>query len=236
MNRSENLDSNKIDVVVSVSKGTASLIPFLGGAIGEVIGNIIPNQRIDRITRFLESLDEKISEVEREQFKSKLKSPEFVDILEDAFQQAVRALTEERTEYISTLIKQGLTNEQLEMIEVKKILWMLGELNDAEIIILKAYDHFTGNDEEFHKKHEDIIIGPRAYLGSSQNEVDKYSVHQTYRKHLEDMGLLTPNFKKPRKGEFPEFDEKTGMMKASGYRLTNLGSILLRNIGLSENR
>jgi hypothetical protein len=231
-----NLSTNKIDIVVSVGKGAAGLVPFFGGTIGEIIGNIIPNQRIDRIVHFLESLDGKVSEVEKEQYKSKITSPGFVDMMEDAFQQASRALTDERIEYISELIKQGLKDDQLAIIEKKKILWLLGELNDLEIIILKSYDHTTSQDEEFHNKHQDVIIGPQAYLGSSQEEVDKYSIHQTYRKHLEDLRLLSMNFKKPRRGEFPEFDERTGMMKSSGYSITNLGNLLLRYIGLSQER
>ena len=231
-----NLNTGKIDIAVSVSKGVAGLIPFFGGAIGEIIGNIIPNQRVDRIIRFLESLDSKVSEVEKEQYKSKITSPGFVDMMEDAFQQAARALTGERIEYISEMINQGLKDDQLEIIEKKEILWLLGELNDLEIIILKAYDHTASQDEEFHNKHQDVIIGPQAYLGSSQDEVDKYSIHQTYRKHLEDLRLLSKNFRKPRRGEFPEFDEKTGMMKSSGYSITNLGNLLLRYIGLSQER
>ena len=235
MDDTVNLKPNKIDVSVSIGKSATALIPFLGGAIGEIIGNIIPNQRIDRITRFLESLDKKISELEKENLKSKITSPPYVDIMEDAFQQASRALTDERIEYISSLMKNGLTSKEVETIEFKKILWLLGELNDAEVIILKAYDHLRGDDDPFHEKHKNLIYGPQAYIGSTQKEVDKYSLHQTYRRHLESLGLLRPNFKRPRKGEFPEFDEKTGMIKANGYTLTNLGSILLRYIDLKAN-
>lgn len=231
-----NLKSNKLDITVSIGKSVAGLVPFVGGAIGEIIGNIIPNQRVVRIVRFLENLDRKVSGLEEEQVKSKITSPGFVDLMEDAFHQAAHALTEERIEYISELIKHGLTEEQLTKLETKKILWLLGQLSDPEIIILKSYDRETCQDEEFHQKHEEIIIGPRAHLGSSQEEVDKHSIYQTHRKRLEDLGLLNPNFRKPRKGELPEFDERTGMMKANGYSITNLGNLLLHHIGLSEKR
>ena len=49
--------------------------------------------------------------------------------------------------------------------------------------------------------------------------------------HLARLNLLRPGLKRPRRGEFPEFDEKTGMMKASGYRVTPLGYMLLARIG-----
>ena len=37
-------------------------------------------------------------------------------------------------------------------------------------------------------------------------------------------------FKKPKRGELPEFDEKTGMVKVGGYEITSLGRLLLRSI------
>jgi len=44
------------------------------------------------------------------------------------------------------------------------------------------------------------------------------------------MGLLKARFKKPKRGELPAFDDKTGMIKAQGYEITGLGRLLLRSI------
>ena len=54
----------------------------------------------------------------------------------------------------------------------------------------------------------------------------------SYRRHLQDLGLTRTRFKKPRRGELPDFDEKTGMMKASGADITRLGKMLLRYVSL----
>ncbi|MEZ4615392.1 MAG: hypothetical protein R2867_07745 [Caldilineaceae bacterium] len=62
-----------------------------------------------------------------------------------------------------------------------------------------------------------------AHHGSSQEQVDQATVHKGYRQHQLD--LLRPRFKRPKKNEIPEFDENTGMMKASGYELTALGRL-----------
>jgi hypothetical protein len=45
------------------------------------------------------------------------------------------------------------------------------------------------------------------------------------------LGLLKIRFNKPNKGEVPEFDEHTGMIKAQGYDITSLGELFLRSIG-----
>lgn len=83
---------------------------------------------------------------------------------------------------------------------------------------------------EFWAKHGDALKEPTAYMGSSQEEIDKNTVFQTHKIHLTNLGLLKPRFKKPKRGELPEFDEKTGMIKASGYDSTSLGRLLLRSI------
>jgi len=48
------------------------------------------------------------------------------------------------------------------------------------------------------------------------------------------LGLLKPRFKNVKKGSLPVFDEKTGMMKASGHSITRLGRMLLKYIDQTE--
>jgi hypothetical protein len=47
------------------------------------------------------------------------------------------------------------------------------------------------------------------------------------------LGLLRSNFKGVKKEEIPEFDSRTGMVKASGRQITSLGRLLLRQSGLA---
>ena len=55
--------------------------------------------------------------------------------------------------------------------EVKKLLYLLNEMNDVEVIVLRAYDY--GPAGEFHRRHRDVLVTPQAHLGSSQEVVDK---------------------------------------------------------------
>ena len=54
------LSLNKIDVAVFLAKGTFGALTYIGPIISEIIGTIIPNQRLDRISDFLSRLDEKV--------------------------------------------------------------------------------------------------------------------------------------------------------------------------------
>lgn len=220
------------DIATILGKGLVGAIPFVGPLAAEIVGAIIPNQRIDRIESLLKLLEAKISDEDQENVKERIMSPESVDLIEDGFIQASRALSEERKDYIASLLKNSLTNDELNHIEQKRLLSILGELNDLEVIILKSHTMYRGIEEhnEFWEKHEDTLQTPIAFLGSSQEEVDKHTLFETHRAHLVNIGLLRQKFKKPKKGEFPGFDEKTGMIKAQGYEITPLGRLLLRSI------
>ncbi|MBU0639750.1 MAG: hypothetical protein KKB50_12860 [Planctomycetes bacterium] len=224
--------SNRVDALVVAAKGVLGAVPIVGPIVAEVVGAIIPNQRIDRIARLLEALRRKVADQDQTLIERRMKTPEGVDLLEDAFHQAARALSDERLEYIADVLKKGISDEQAKQSESKSLMWLLGQLSDPEVILLAWFDRVTsGNrDEKFEKRHSNIIEPPVAQLGSSQEEIDNEALHNARKAQLVTLGLLRPRFRHVRKGESPEFDERTGMMKASGHDVTALGRLLLRTI------
>jgi hypothetical protein len=77
----------------------------------------------------------------------------------------LRALwSEERRDYIASFLKNGLTNEEMTHVQQKKLLSILGELNDAEIIFLRYEsvhpNNATGIPESHHwrKRQSNIKI------------------------------------------------------------------------------
>ena len=42
-----NIEDSKIDKLAALSKGLLGMVPFAGSILSEIIGNIIPNQRIE---------------------------------------------------------------------------------------------------------------------------------------------------------------------------------------------
>jgi len=219
--------NNKTDLTVSALKGLSGMIPVVGSLAAEVIGTLIPNQRIDRINEYLHILSDKVANIEVAVLENKFHEAGFIDLFEDSLYQAARALTRERKENIASLVKNSITDEKAEYIRYKYLLSLSSELNDVEILLLQSY--VRHNDEEFHNKHEDILWKPLV-----SDNWDEKIVHENYKEHLVRLGLLKYRFKKPKKGEFPEFDEKTGAMKSQGHDITSLGRILLRHVDLIE--
>ncbi|RJX19559.1 MAG: hypothetical protein C4570_05020 [Ammonifex sp.] len=225
------IKTNKTDLAAIVAKGALGLIPCVGPLAAEVIGTLIPNQRLDRIQRFLEKLEERVNKLDRERVEKKFHNPGFVDLLEDGFYQAARALTEERLNHIANLVAKGISQEEAEYVRFKKMLSILSSLNDVEVLFLIMYGRWELGDREFMEQHKDILSPKVATMGSSEDELEAAWIQDSYKAHLVELGLLRPRFNRPRKGELPEFDDKTGTIKASGHELTPLGRMLLKYIG-----
>ncbi len=233
----DELKSNKADYAALIAKGMAGMIPHLGGMVAEIIGTLIPNQRGDRIVRFLEMLEVRVGHLESERVKAKLRQSGTIDLIEDAFHQAARALSDERLVYLAALLAGSIADDSLSYEETKRLLAILGEINDVEVIILASHDmrRHPQRDPAFWERHK-AALAPRApTMGSSEREMDEAAIHNSYRQHLVQLQLLKPTFRSPRRGEMPEFDETTGMMKASGYDVTWLGKLLLKRIDMAEN-
>ncbi|EIC9845550.1 hypothetical protein FG135_18980 [Vibrio cholerae] len=226
---------DKMEIASIISKGALGAIPLVGPLAAEVVGAIIPNQRIERIETLLHDLESRVKHAKIDGLDSKFLQPKFIDLLEDGFVQASRAFNSERIEYIASLLKNSLSDEQIKYEEYKKLLVILNDLNDIEILHLKSYSLDRDDEEydEFWHLHDETLTPPLTYMDSSEEDFDKQAIFETYRSRLVALGLIKIRYKKPRKGELPEFDEKTGMIKANGHSITRLGSLLLRSLDLS---
>ncbi|MCY3931987.1 MAG: hypothetical protein OXH70_09725 [Acidobacteria bacterium] len=157
-----------------------------------------------------------------------------MDLFEDGAVQAVRALSSERLEYIAALVARGLTAGERDAIEAKRLLKLLDEIDDDQVVTLRSKLQRHRRSEEFHERHGEVLAPVGAHLGSPREDLDRQAMYRLARRQLVDLGLLHQTFRRPKKGELPEFDEKTGMIKSHGTSLSPLGRLLLRRIGLAE--
>jgi hypothetical protein len=224
------LDNRRSDVGAALLKGILGAAPFVGPMLEEAISATIPNQKLDRLIAFAKELDDRVKYLEDDTIELKTQSAEFTDLLEDGLTQASRAMSHERRAYIASLLANSITNDQLTHVEQKKLLSLLGELNDAEVLTLKFYSLWSNQRREFANLHQELFKPIPRSFGSPQANVDKGALRDSYRVKLIELGLLELEYKRPSKGEMPEFDERTGRIKATGYKVTSLGKLLLRTI------
>ena len=234
-NEPKELKPNRVDYSVAGIRGGVNLIPIVGPFFAEVFGATIPKQRIDRIAKFAAELDRRLVAIERGLLEEHAQNEEFTDLLEEGFRQASRSLSEERRAYIASLIMSGLASADIEHAESKHLLRILGEINDIEVVWLRFHRHQTfGGDEEFRERHKEILESVIPHMGVTQEIRDKYALQNSYKEHLAQLGLLERRYRTDMKTRSPEFDRFTGAMEISGYQLTGLGRLLLREIGLGE--
>lgn len=220
-------------IAAFIRMGTGA-VPFVGGALSELVTQVIPGQRIQRLEAYCRYLSEEMKTLSPEQLRKKLESPEAVDLFEEGAFQSARALTDERKQQIARAVGYGLSGEDMQRLEAKRVLSLLKELDDSQIILLLSRMEKFSRDEEFRVRHAETIEPVMVHLQSSRDEIDLETVKTMALNKLEALGLLEGVFRKPKKGEMPEFDHKTGRMKQSYRRVSPAGRLLLRRIGLID--
>lgn len=231
------LRTNSADIRAALVKGLIGAAPIVGPMISEALSSVIPNQKIDRLITFVQVLDIKVRHLEENFLKQKMLTEEFTDLFEDGLNQAARAMSDERRDYIASLLKNSISREDLAHIEQKKLLSLLGELNDAEVLTLKLHSlRSIPLKSEFAEQHAELFLAETAHLGSPRNIVDRQTLRSSYNQKLIQLGLLQPRFEKAIGGAQQEFDEKTGTLKSNGYTTSSLGRILLQYIDMGDDQ
>ena len=232
VNEELDVDTRRADLGAAFFKTLVSAAPRVGQYLTEVLGVAIPDLKFDRVVTFARVLGDRVKYLEEDMVRVKSKTQEFADLLEDGVVQASRAMTDERRGYIASLLKNSITNKTLEHVEEKKLLALLGELNDAEVLMLKFFSLSSAGRREFAETHQELFGPIDRSLDAPQENIDKGEFRDSYRNKLLEVSLLEPVYKRAEKGEMPEFDERTGRMKATSFRPTGLGKLLLRYIDL----
>lgn len=226
---------SKSDLIASALKSVAGAVPIFGALLAEIIDNTIPNQRIDRLTRYVEQLEHKLSVAEKNIIEDNLKKQECIALIEQGFIHASQATTDERRKYIASIVANGMSSEHIEHVNSKYLLNILAELNDIEILWLRFFlNPGMNTDNEFRDKHSDVFEPIPTHFNSSDSDFDKSALQDSYKEHLERLGLIRSKIRFDRKSGLPEYDTFSGKPKISSRETTHLGKMLLREIDLFE--
>lgn len=227
--------TNAFDLMAAVTKATASLLnPHMGPYLAEFVGMVIPNQKIDRLIKYVAILDKRLAQMEKDPFHEQNKDEAFTDLMEEGLRQASQSLSDERREYIASLVANGIASTEIEYYESKHLLRLLEELNDIELIWLRFYlSPIMNGDKEFREKQKNVIKPVSRVMGQEQIVYDKAALQDNYKEHLSQMGLLAKKLKTDLKTGLPVIDKSSGGLEVSGYQITSLGRLLLRLVGLA---
>jgi hypothetical protein len=192
------------------------MVPIAGSLIAELITEVVPGQRQERVEGWLCHLAQRLASVEEATVRARLREPENVALFEEGAYQATRACSEERRRQIAELVAGGIADDRRDYLESHRVLRLLGELDDAEVIILAGYLQ-KNREGDYWKQHANVLQDLAVRLGSSRDEIDADTVRKAGRQHLVQLGLL----------------DQGALGGAASIQLNGLGRLLLRRIGLA---
>ncbi|MEX0748775.1 MAG: hypothetical protein WD467_03325 [Candidatus Saccharimonadales bacterium] len=232
----DNLKNNKLDWTAIVTKASLGAVPIAGSFLAEIVGTLIPNQRIERIAEYVTELNNKLETIPEHVVKRLRNNEEFIDLVEESIIRVARSISEERRKYILNIVQNGISDDDSTVNNAKYLLRLLSEINDNEVIWLRYFHERTLNDKaHFQALHKNILSPVQVVLGSSKEERQRGAVQESYKEHLERLGLIENNIKMNKDLGVPEYDTFTNKPKVSYTQTTTLGNMLLEKIGLINN-
>jgi hypothetical protein len=154
--------------LLPIARGLLGIIPVAGGLLGEIITQIIPNQRADRLVHFVRLLEAKFQGLESEVRELIAQDSERIALVEDGAYQAARAIDPERIKMIANCVVSGVAPSEKNLDYRRKLLDALGQLSDFDFVVVKA--HIT-------RGGLDAISPPGPYVGERREEDVRADAH-----------------------------------------------------------
>ncbi|SOB57922.1 conserved protein of unknown function [Pseudodesulfovibrio profundus] len=216
---------NNDDLAVAV-KGILGAIPVVGPLAAEIIGATIPNQRIHRVEDTLRRLESQLGEQAEQTLRSAMASPEGLDLIEEAMIQAGRAITEDRRQYIASLLKNGFSDTERKHEIKKRLIETFDKINDVEVLLLYARALGPGESRRFWEENRETLSRPQTSLGSSSEDFEDAAVYDSYYLNLSTLGLIARNKNdKSRIGG--------NELAAQNFKITPFGRMMLAYLDMS---
>jgi hypothetical protein len=218
----EQLGDRAPDYLAALARAGLGAVPFVGSAAAEGLSFAIRNQRMDRLEHCARAIVARLLAVTDEQRRlagERVRTPEGLGLLEETFVQAQRAVSEERRRRLASILTNGFTAEEFKGAECEKMLRLLADLTDEEVIFLTYWSLRPGSElaAAFRKRHQKTLAQVSRQIGASLEDRDRAALEDSYYTSLVRMGLVR------------EGDQGPG-----AKLLTGLGRLFLRYIEAAE--
>lgn len=213
------------DVTAMLVRSGLGIAPFVGPLLAEIANVMIPNQRVDRLDKYVRALSDKLGAISD---RNEMATPLGIDLFEEGAFQSVRAVTEKRRDYIVSAVAKGLSGDQAAIVDARAILGILKDLDERQIIILASHLPKHGYGSPFYSEHESVLS--QSYVLGAEAAVRDRREHYEYAMaRLVSLKLLNETL---RVGEYnlPKIDH-SGNFEVSYRTLTRLGAMVLQKIG-----
>jgi len=225
------LKTNGTDRATSLAMALAGMLPVAGSLISELISNVVPNQRADRIANYVTALGQRIASLEVEA-RPKLEdmTPEKTALFEDGAFASARALSDERIEQIARMVVAGMSGDERDAEYQRRYLRLLQDLFDTDLVALHSIASWRGVPTS-----TKLMSNGDAKLASDEElrtRSDRRSIESDQQERLKRLGLVRQELQ-----IYPPDWMKRGAVPRLQFtraELTGLGWTLLECIGQAK--
>lgn len=156
MEKNDELERNITDHLTSIVKSGVGFFPGIGTALGEIVSYLVPNQRLDRVAKYLYKINDKIETLSNEIKNNRDK----INLIETGLKASANSIFDEKCEWIANVVIQGLYDD-IDISVADNIINIVSQLNNEQIIILYYYVNYDNKPmiekEPFIKRFRDLF-------------------------------------------------------------------------------
>lgn len=130
--------STTAETLIDVVAAASTLVPWLGGPLGNVISGISLNRKIERVNEVVMRLANMISDLKSESAEQYVKTEDFQDLLEKTLKTAAEERNENKRRAFANFLANDIRSPHATFDEKERILRTLQELQWDHIRLLKA--------------------------------------------------------------------------------------------------
>ena len=223
------LAENEMDGLAAVARSLAGAVPFVGTFLGEVITDIIPNQRMDRFQDYMVKLAQHLAALQSDIEKMKEQINQRPFLIELGGNIAARSTEEEIRNYLARCTAFGITAKEDKNLLNTKLIELLSELDEFEISTLIKHHNDAHSEGNSSMHRNRLLFSP---FSSENQNVDEVLLFRMALNKLQKLGLLYFIVKPPQEGfKGNTFIDQITNNPSGWYGLSHLGESLLRSIG-----
>lgn len=169
------------DIITAMGGRAADFVlPVFGSSLlNAVVGEVGP-KRMERFALFMTKLDHAVKSLEDKVALVPPLSGEKLGLFEDGARVAIKALSDERLDQLAHLVAEGLTGSDIEASDNRRLLEVIEQLRDDEVVYLFSFSR-PGQDPEWREKHRALI-----------DPFEEARAHNQYRDQHPDMSPESP--------------------------------------------
>jgi len=222
-------------VAAILAKGTANLLAPGSGMFLELFGTIFQDRRQAQYEEELELIKARLAELEFSDEKlaaAILDSPAHRQLIFDGLNAAGLALSKDRLRQIAEIVAVGLTEDEHRALKARRMLALLGQIDDEQVIILEAaYKDGPRTNPVLDPAKDRILRQPagapdEGVEASRQRLID----YKLARFNMSQLGLV--EYGGQRVGE--AFEQHSDHEYGLRVKITELGKALARTMGLDR--